>query len=170
MSNSFMTPWTVACQIPMPMGFPRQEYWSRLTFPSPGNLPNHVSSITGGFFTTEPPGKLMSSFCHMLDFQLYLNLFEDGLYFSTDLSVCLCFTDILQIVVVIWCIFMFIEQVHLYYSYFSECSWQYWLFIFLLSFRMSYQTLKQVLVGILTIVTLSPHPESLATSDLCSMP
>ena len=34
----FMTPWTVACQVPLSMGFPRQEYW--LSFPSPGDLPN----------------------------------------------------------------------------------------------------------------------------------
>ena len=37
---SFATPWTVACQAPLSMGFPRQEYWSGLPFPSPGNLPN----------------------------------------------------------------------------------------------------------------------------------
>ena len=34
------TPWTVACQAPLSMGFPRQEYWSELPFPPPGNLPN----------------------------------------------------------------------------------------------------------------------------------
>ena len=32
--------WTVAHQVPLPMGFPKQEYWSGLPFPSPGNLPN----------------------------------------------------------------------------------------------------------------------------------
>ena len=31
-------PWTVACQAPLSMGFSRQEYWSRLPFPSPGDL------------------------------------------------------------------------------------------------------------------------------------
>ena len=36
----FATPWTVACQAPLSMGFPRQEYWSGLPFPTPGNLPN----------------------------------------------------------------------------------------------------------------------------------
>ena len=40
MSNSFLTPWTVACQAPLSMGFPRQEYWSGLPFPSPGDLSN----------------------------------------------------------------------------------------------------------------------------------
>ena len=34
------TPWTVACQAPLSMGFSRQEYWSGLPFPSPGGLPN----------------------------------------------------------------------------------------------------------------------------------
>ena len=32
--------WTVACQAPLSMGFPRQEYWSGLPFPSPGDLPD----------------------------------------------------------------------------------------------------------------------------------
>ena len=36
----FSTPWTVACQAPLSMGFSRQEYWSGLPFPSPGDLPN----------------------------------------------------------------------------------------------------------------------------------
>ena len=36
----FVTPWTVAQQAPLSMGFPRQEYWNGLTFPSPGDLLN----------------------------------------------------------------------------------------------------------------------------------
>ena len=36
----FVTPWTVAHQAPLNMEFSRQEYWSGLLFPSPGNLPN----------------------------------------------------------------------------------------------------------------------------------
>ena len=35
-----VTPWTVAYQAPPSMGFSRQEYWSGLPFPSPGDLPN----------------------------------------------------------------------------------------------------------------------------------
>ena len=35
-----MTPWTVACQAPLLMGFSRQEYWIGLSFPSPGDLPD----------------------------------------------------------------------------------------------------------------------------------
>ena len=34
-SDSFATPWTAACQAPLSMGFPGQEYWSGLPFPSP---------------------------------------------------------------------------------------------------------------------------------------
>ena len=36
----FATPWTVAYQAPASMGFSRQEYWSELPFPSPGDLPD----------------------------------------------------------------------------------------------------------------------------------
>ena len=51
----FATPWTVGHQAPPSTGFPRQEYWSGLPFPSPWNLPDsgiqtHVSYISGGFF------------------------------------------------------------------------------------------------------------------------
>ena len=37
---NFVTSWTVAHQVPLCIGFPRQEYWSGLPFPSPGDLPN----------------------------------------------------------------------------------------------------------------------------------
>ena len=36
----FVTPWTVAYQAPLSVGFSRQEYWTGLPFPSPGELPN----------------------------------------------------------------------------------------------------------------------------------
>ena len=57
------TPWTVACQAPLFMGFPRQGYWSGLPFSSPGELPNPgiepVSpALAGRFLSTEPPGRL----------------------------------------------------------------------------------------------------------------
>ena len=37
---TLVTPWTVACQSPLSMGFSRQEYWSGLPCPSPGDLPD----------------------------------------------------------------------------------------------------------------------------------
>ena len=40
MSDSLWTPWTTACQAPLSMGFFRQEHWSVLPFPSPGDLPD----------------------------------------------------------------------------------------------------------------------------------
>ena len=57
-------PGLVACQALLSMGFPRQEYWSRLPFCSPGHLPypgiKPVSfAMAGRFFTTEPPGILI---------------------------------------------------------------------------------------------------------------
>ena len=60
MSNSFATPRTVASQAPLPMGFPRQEYWSGLPFPSSGDLPSPgieptSPALVGVFFTIEPP-------------------------------------------------------------------------------------------------------------------
>ena len=62
MSDSFETPWTVACQVPLSIRFSRQEYWGGLPFPSPGDLPGpgiKSLALTGRFFTTEPPGKLL---------------------------------------------------------------------------------------------------------------
>ena len=40
MSDSFVTAWTIAHKAPLSMGLPRQEYWSRLPFPPPGDLPD----------------------------------------------------------------------------------------------------------------------------------
>ena len=56
----FVTLWTLACQVPLSMGFSRQEYWSGLPCPPPGDLPDpgiELESLTspalaGGFFTT----------------------------------------------------------------------------------------------------------------------
>ena len=62
MSDSAMT-WTVAHQAPLSMGFPRQEYWSRLPLPSPGDLPDPgieptSPALAGEFFTTESSAKI----------------------------------------------------------------------------------------------------------------
>ena len=58
----FTTPWTIAFQAPLSMGFPRQEYWSGLTCPSPGALSNPEIKLmspvlVSRFFTTEPLGE-----------------------------------------------------------------------------------------------------------------
>ena len=59
---TFLTLWAVACQSPLSMEFSRQEYWSKLQFPSPEDLLDSgikhvVSCLAGRFFTSEPSGK-----------------------------------------------------------------------------------------------------------------
>ena len=59
----FATLWTVAHQAPPPVGFSRQEYWSGLPFPSPGDLPDpeiepRSPALQADALTSEPPGKL----------------------------------------------------------------------------------------------------------------
>ena len=61
MSNSW-DPWAVALQAPLSMGFSRQEYWSGLPFPSPGDLPNPgiepaSPALEAGSLATESPGE-----------------------------------------------------------------------------------------------------------------
>ena len=72
----FVTLWTVARQAPLSMGFSRQEYWTGLPHPSPGDLPNpgiksaslKSPALAGRFFTTEPPGKpLIINFAIVID-------------------------------------------------------------------------------------------------------
>ena len=58
----FVTSWTVAHQAPPSMGFSRQEYWSGLPFPSPGDLPDpgiepRSPTLQADALTSEPPGK-----------------------------------------------------------------------------------------------------------------
>ena len=62
MSNSFATTWTIACQAPLSMGFSRQEYWSGLPFPSPGDLPDPgielaSPALQADSIPSQPPGK-----------------------------------------------------------------------------------------------------------------
>ena len=58
----FATPWTVAYQASLSMGFSRQEYWSGLLFPSPGDIPNPgiepgSPALWADALLSEPPGK-----------------------------------------------------------------------------------------------------------------
>ena len=61
----FATPWTVACQAPLSMGFSRQKYWRGLPYPSPGDLPNpgiepaslKYPALAEGSLPLAPPGK-----------------------------------------------------------------------------------------------------------------
>ena len=61
-----MAPWIVARQAPLSMEYSRQEYWTGLPFPTPGNLPDPgikpaAPALSGGFFTTEPPQRYWES-------------------------------------------------------------------------------------------------------------
>ena len=61
-SDFSVTPWTVACQAPLSVEFLRQEYWSELPFPSPGDLPNPgvkpwSPTLQADSLPSEPPGK-----------------------------------------------------------------------------------------------------------------
>ena len=58
----YENPWTVAYPAPLSMGFSRQEYWSGLPFPSPGDLPKTgiepgSAALQADVLTSEPPGK-----------------------------------------------------------------------------------------------------------------
>ena len=85
MSSSFVTPWTVACQAPLSLEFSRQEYWSGLPFPSPGDLLYPRTELlslvfpvsAGNFFTTKPPRK--ADTMHNLVYQGYLSVRDDCL-------------------------------------------------------------------------------------------
>ena len=68
-----VTSWTLARQVPLPMGFSRQEYWSGLPFPSPGDLPNsgiepRSPTLWTDSLSSEPPGKLIAIYVkHIVD-------------------------------------------------------------------------------------------------------
>ena len=62
LSRVFVTPWTTAYQVPLSMKFSRQEYWSGLPFPSPGDLRDPgvklgSPELHADYLPSEPPGK-----------------------------------------------------------------------------------------------------------------
>ena len=77
MSDFFETPWTVAHQAPLSIGFFRQDYWSGLPFSSPRDLLDPKIELTsralaGRFLTTEPPGRMrwLDSITNSMDLNL----------------------------------------------------------------------------------------------------
>ena len=81
----FATPWTVAYQPPLSMGFSRQEYWSGVPFPFPRDLPNPgiapmTPALAGGIFIIEPPGKPL----HLRD--ILTQSKSDRVWFSRELG------------------------------------------------------------------------------------
>ena len=62
-----MTPWTIAYKAPLSMEFSRQEYWSGLSFPSPGDLPDlgiepRSPALQADALPSEPPGEVICFF------------------------------------------------------------------------------------------------------------
>ena len=94
-----VTPWTIALQAPLSMGFPTQEYWSGLPFPSPGDLPApkiepvspelQVNCLLLSYQGSPEPEKL----CYLIFFQrlpikIYLNNNKNSHRFNlTDMSI-----------------------------------------------------------------------------------
>ena len=77
----FVTPWTVAYQAPPSMGFSRQEYWSELPFPPPGDLPDpgiepRSTAFQADALTSESPGKPSRYRSRLLFTQDLLKLFN----------------------------------------------------------------------------------------------
>ena len=78
----FAIPWIVAHQVPLSMGFSRQEYWSAFPVPTQRDLPNPgiepmspaSPALAGRFFTTAPLGKLK---CDLLDPKRYTQVQEN---------------------------------------------------------------------------------------------
>ena len=65
----FATPWTAAYQAPQSTDFSRQEYWNRLPFPSPGDLPN--PGIEAGSLTLQAQAKLPINNFKTIDYMIY---------------------------------------------------------------------------------------------------
>ena len=74
----FETPWAVACQAPLTRRFSRQEYWSRLPFSTPGDLPDSgveplflvPPALAGRFTITMPPSKMRALLVESLGFSI----------------------------------------------------------------------------------------------------
>ena len=76
MSEFFATLWTVARLAPLSMEFSRQEYWSGLPFPSPGNLPKPgiepgLPALQADSLPAEPPGKPFNQFTFKVIIYMY---------------------------------------------------------------------------------------------------
>ena len=79
----FVTPWTIAYQAPPSMGFSKQEYWSGLPFPSPGDLPNpgiepRSPTFQANALTSEPLGKPLMLLISFTSYSYLLCVFLCG--------------------------------------------------------------------------------------------
>ena len=89
----FLTSWTVAHQARLSKGFPRQEYWSGLPFPSPGNLPDtgielRFAGLQADSLLSEPPGASPSQGSGLLQMQM---LHEASGVLTSGLTLQMCY-------------------------------------------------------------------------------
>ena len=111
MSDSFAAPWTVTCQAPLSMGFPRQEYWSGLPFPSPRDLFNsginsnllHCRRILSCWVTGEAHRSLLVTYFYILHIYIYT--------YTHTLLLCIYYTC------TIWAIYIYVLLSILLYIY-----------------------------------------------------
>ena len=88
------TPWTVAYQASPSLGFSRQEYWSGLPFPSPGDLPDPgikpgSPALEADALTSEPPYTI---FVFLFLFLTYFTLYDRFICITTTDSILFLFT------------------------------------------------------------------------------
>ena len=114
-----MTPWTVARQAPLSMGFPRQEYWNGLPFPSLGALSDYKIkyaslALASRFFTAEPPG---SPNIYILCIYIYIHI-----YIKKNVYICSCLlgftfhtsrSGLIELVYVLIIPWIFLSRTHL---------------------------------------------------------
>ena len=85
---TLVTPWTAAYQAPPSVGLSRQEYWSGVPLPSPGDLLDPgiklwFPALAGRFYTTEQPGKpLYNNYMHFIDQQYRKLYIKKSIYIS----------------------------------------------------------------------------------------
>ena len=93
----FATLWTVAYQAPLSVGFSRQEYWSGLPFPSPGDLPNpgikpRSPTLQADTLPSEPPGKPYHTYLWVssviMDFNVPHHFVHFAYYFYNLFTIC----------------------------------------------------------------------------------
>ena len=81
----FATPWTVAHQVPLSMGFSRQEYWNGLPFPPPGDLPDSGIELTSPVSFAERTQKMsFPPYVFIFDLSLYICILIFSYYKDTS--------------------------------------------------------------------------------------
>ena len=86
MVDSFATPWSVAHQAPLSMGFPRQEYWSGVLFPAPGDLSNPGIQPTSPALQAD---SLPAELIHLIHLKLMIEIIVSARHRAESIGVVL---------------------------------------------------------------------------------